>query len=102
MTRQEISSLVSYIPQKHSIMYHISTVDVVLMGANPRLRWYQTPTARDRSLAAAVLDYIGLGSKAQEDFLSLSEGQKQMAILARAMVQNAPVLMFDAPDSGLD
>lgn len=102
MTRREISSLVSYIPQKHSIMYHISTVDVVLMGVNPRLRWYQTPTARDRSLAAAMLDYIGLGSKVQEDFLSLSEGQKQMAILARAMVQNAPVMMFDEPDSGLD
>lgn len=102
MTGREISSLVSYIPQKHSIMYHIATVDVVLMGVNPRLRWYQTPTVRDRSLAVAMLEYIGLGNKAQEDFLSLSEGQKQMAILARAMVQNAPVMLFDEPDSGLD
>ena len=102
MTGRELSSFVSYIPQKHSIMYHIATVDVVLMGVNPRLRWYQTPTARDRSLAVEMLEYIGLGSKAQEDFLSLSEGQKQMVILARALVQNAPVMLFDEPDCGLD
>ena len=72
------------------------------MGANPRLNWYEAPSSAHREEARRLLEQIGLGNEADRDFLTLSEGQKQLALLCRALMQNAPVMLFDEPDSALD
>lgn len=100
--RRELASCISYIPQKNSILYHIRTDEVVVMGANPRLSWYEAPSAAHRREARELLGQMGLLEEADRDFLTLSEGQKQLALLCRALMQNAPVMMFDEPDSALD
>lgn len=100
--KKNLASDIAYISQKPSIMYHIDTLDVVLMGVNPHLKLYQTPSEAQRKYAAEVLVYIGLEGSMYQDFLFLSEGQKQLAILARALMQNSPIMMFDEPDSALD
>lgn len=100
--RRDLASCISYIPQKNSILFHTRTEEVVVMGVNPRLKWYETPSTEHRMEARRLLDEIGLGKEADRDFLSLSEGQKQLALLCRALMQNAPVMLFDEPDSALD
>lgn len=100
--RRELAAFISYIPQKNSILYHIRTDEVVVMGANPRLNWYEAPSSAHREEGRRLLEQIGLGNEADRDFLTLSEGQKQLALLCRALMQNAPVMLFDEPDSALD
>lgn len=102
MTCGERALSIAYIPQKHSIIYHVNAEDVALMGINPYLKWFQTPSQTHQKLAEQMLCYMGLHEAVGEDFLSLSEGQKQLVILARALVQDAPIMMFDEPDSALD
>lgn len=102
MTVKQKASCISYVPQKHGIIYPIAALEVALMGINPYLKWYETPSKEHRKLAEAMIAYMGISQLADEDFLSLSEGQKQLVILARALVQNAPVMLFDEPDSALD
>lgn len=94
--------LIAYIPQRHSAIYNTSVLDVVLMGFNPYLRLLESPGAGQKRQAAAALAYMGLEGRIEDDYLSLSEGQKQLVILARCLVQDAPVMMMDEPDSALD
>ncbi len=96
------AKLIAYIPQRHSAIYNTSVLEVVLMGFNPYLRLLEGPSASQKRQAAEALAYLGLAEKMAEDYLSLSEGQKQLVILARCIVQDAPVMMMDEPDSALD
>lgn len=93
---------ISYIPQQHSKMQGVAVLDVVLMGLNPHLGLLNSPTASDRTLAEEALARMGLKEFVGKDFSRLSQGQKQMVILARTLVQNAPVMLMDEPDSALD
>lgn len=102
MNEKRKAQLISYVPQKNTIIYSISTTDVVAMGFNPYLNFFSTPSKGQKEEARGVIRELGLEEKADADFMSLSEGQKQLIILARAMVQNAPVMLFDEPDSALD
>lgn len=102
MRERQRAAFVSYVPQKHSIIYHMTLEEAALMGVTPCLKWYETPSKAHRERAVRMLEYVGLRNKEKEDFLSLSEGQKQLVILARALVQDAPVMMFDEPDGALD
>lgn len=92
----------SYIPQRHSTIYNTSVLDVALMGFNPHLPLLAQPTRHMREQAEETLDRLGLSGRSQDDFLTLSEGQKQLVILARAILQDAPVMLMDEPDSALD
>lgn len=93
---------ISYIPQRHSKMQGVSVLDAVLMGCNPHLGLLDSPDAGDRALAIEALAKMGLEELADKDFSRLSGGQKQLVILARTLLQNAPVMLMDEPDSALD
>jgi len=94
--------LLSYMPQRHSRMQGVMVLDVVLMGCNPRLGLLQSPSHTDKRQALALLEQVGMGEYAQQDFGKLSEGQKQKVILARTLVQNTLIMLMDEPDSALD
>ena len=102
MNERNRSRLMSYVPQRNSVIYSISVLDVVLMGFNPRLTILNSPGRVEREMATKVLERLGISEMADDNFLNLSEGQKQLVILARAMVQDTPIMLFDEPDSALD
>lgn len=102
MNEKNRARLISYVPQRHSIVYDISVMDMVLMGFNAKMKFYQAPGKKHQLLAVDSLEKLGIGMLANKSFLSLSEGQKQLVILARSMVQNSPVMLLDEPDSALD
>ena len=93
---------ISYIPQRHSKLLGVRVLDAVMMGLYSRLHALEFPTAQDRQAANLALEKTGMAHLAAEDFSRLSEGQKQMVILARTLVQNTPVMLMDEPDSALD
>lgn len=102
MHEKERARLMSYIPQRGSLIMGKTVLEVVLMGLNPYLRLLDSPSTAQRQDALHTLERLGLEKLAERDYDSLSEGQKQLVILTRALVQNAPVMLMDEPDSALD
>ena len=97
-----MARLVGYIPQRSGISIDISVLDVVLMGFNPRLGLLERPGRKMQDLAAQALEQVGLGGREQSNYLCLSEGQKQLCILARTLVSGSRLLLLDEPESALD
>lgn len=82
--------------------YPVSALDVALMGSLPGLRWWQRPGAAERRLALDALDQVGVAHLAGNTFGDLSGGQRQRVLIARGLVQQAPILLLDEPFAGLD
>ena len=102
MSARQIARLVSYIPQRSGISIDISVLDVVLMGFNPQLHLLEYPNDSMRRQAIRALETVGLLSRAHDNYLHLSEGQKQLCILARTLVTDSRLLLLDEPESALD
>jgi len=92
------------VPQtEHSRLdYPVSALEVATMGTLADLAWWRRPGRREREAAAQALDRVGLADLAGETFGKLSGGQRQRVLIARALVQDARVLLLDEPFSGLD
>jgi ABC-type Mn2+/Zn2+ transport system ATPase subunit len=88
--------------ERSQLDYPVSALDVAAMGALSRLPWWRRPGRREREDALKALDRVGLRRLAGETFGTLSGGQRQRVLIARALVQDARILLLDEPFSGLD
>jgi ABC-type Mn2+/Zn2+ transport system ATPase subunit len=95
---------VAYVPQNDRTRpdFPVSAHDVVLMGAYERTPWFKRIGRADREAASAALERVGLADVARQPFGSLSGGQRQAVLIARALMQDAPVMALDEPFSALD
>lgn len=95
---------VGYVPQRETVDWDfpVSVTDVVLMGTYGRLGWFRRPGRRERDLAQACLERVGLADLAGRQIGRLSGGQQQRVFLARALAQEADIYLFDEPMAGVD
>lgn len=99
---RQLARLCSYIPQRSGIGLDISALDVVLMGFNPVLGLLEYPSSLQKRAAREALTAVGLSGMEAVNYRTMSEGQKQLCILARTMVTEARLLLLDEPESALD
>lgn len=82
--------------------FPVSALDVALMGSLAQLPWWRRPGRSHRAAACAALERVGLGAQVDRTFGDLSGGQRQRVLMARALVQDAPLLALDEPFAGVD
>ncbi len=99
---REMAGLAAYIPQHTSSVYNFSVEDIVLMGATAALSPFRSPGKKEKERAVQAMEKVGIAGLKDRCFHHLSGGEKQLAVLARALVQDARILMLDEPTASLD
>jgi ABC-type Mn2+/Zn2+ transport system ATPase subunit len=88
--------------ERSRLDFPVSALDVALMGSISTLPWWRRPGRAERRTALRALGAVGLDERADATFGDLSGGQRQRVLVARALVQDAPVILLDEPFTGLD
>jgi iron complex transport system ATP-binding protein len=102
LSRRELARRIALVPQIPAVPAGITVTDYVLLGRTPYIPYLGTESRRDLDIVASVLDHLDLAGFAARRLDSLSGGERQRAVLARALAQQAPVLLLDEPTTGLD
>ena len=93
---------VAVVAQHNYYNFDFSVQDVVLMGRAPHKRALDRDNARDYQMVAQALETVGMSDFAGRSFSTLSGGEQQRVILARALAQDTPCLILDEPTNHLD
>ncbi len=101
MPRKDVAKNIGYVPQNAIAERSGPTVfEVVLMGRRPHIIWEFGD--KDKDIAWKAMDEMGVKNLADKDFGTLSSGQAQRVLMARAIAQEAKILLLDEPTSNLD
>lgn len=99
---REAARHIAYIPQSSRPVFNFSVFDIVLMGITSGLNHLRSPSRKDNDRCQWALEKVGIAHLSDRCYHRLSGGEQQLVLLARALVQDAPILMLDEPTANLD
>jgi cobalamin transport system ATP-binding protein len=102
LSRSELSRLIAVVPQEPSTPPWMTVAEYVLLGRTPHLGPLAREGLRDREAAARALGRLDLLTFADRRLGTLSGGEKQRVVVARALAQEAPIVLLDEPTAALD
>ena len=98
----ELARRVAYIPQSHDPAFPYSVLDMVLMGTTARLGRFSSPGAAQTARAESALERLDIAHLRDRGYAGLSGGERQLVLIARALAQQAKILVMDEPSASLD
>ncbi len=102
LSQREIARRIAYIPQNHQDAFSYTVLEMVLMGAAHKISMFSQPKKADEGEALAALERVGAEALAQRSFNLLSGGERQLVLIARALMQKSRTLIMDEPTASLD
>jgi iron complex transport system ATP-binding protein len=102
LDRRAIARRMAYVPQAHAAVFPYSVRDMVLMGRTVHRGLFSSPGPDDWARAEAALAQMGIAALADRDYTRISGGQRQLALIARALAQDAGLVVMDEPTASLD
>ncbi len=101
-TRRQLARQIALVPQHPQTPPELTVAEYVLLGRTPHIGYFATETRTDRLAAERAMARLGLRQFTDRLLGSLSGGELQRVVLARALAQEAPILLLDEPTSALD
>lgn len=102
LSRKEVARNLSRVPQEHRAVFSYSSRDVVAMGITPYLTSGAQPDQSVYQKADKILDKLNIGHLADRSYNCISGGERQLVLIARALMQDTKYLLLDEPTSHLD
>ncbi|HEV3008971.1 MAG TPA: ABC transporter ATP-binding protein, partial [Burkholderiales bacterium] len=102
LPRAEIARRVGYVPQGHAAYFAYTVREFVLMGRTAHLGVFASPAKKDFVVAERALESLGIAHLAEKPVTEISGGERQLALVARALAQEPRLLVLDEPTASLD
>lgn len=101
-SRRQLSQMLGFVPQNEQITFDLSVREYVLLGRAPYVPLLELPGPADSQIVSEILEMLGLHDFGDRPISSLSGGERQLVIIARALAQRPQILLLDEPTAHLD
>ncbi|MGM0601766.1 MAG: ABC transporter ATP-binding protein [Bacillota bacterium] len=102
LSRRQIAELTAVVPQENQTVFSYTVKEIAVMGANPYISFVKGPTEKDYLKVYNILEKLNIRYLAEKKFNQISGGERQLVLIARALMQQSNILLLDEPNAHLD